>query len=228
MSLIYLLYGPEWTQWQRAVAHKNPMVLFVVRFFKSKVYRKSFSRQGLTLVEIMIAMVVFGFLSLAITSSVIQSHQISQNNILRNTAYTAAQGYLEQIRSMPLPDLLAAMDDPEGSALPTVSLPIQAQGTQEVADPLYLDGPDKVLDGRSNGSNHRRILIDLQERENQDPREVYMDVWFDVEIESLGASSKSHAIEIYFETDLRGSVARKVTGSVRGVRADVNRVVRNQ
>jgi len=181
---------------------------------------------GLTLVEIMIAMVVFGFLSLAITSSVIQSHQISQNNILRNTAFTAAQGYLEQIRSLPLTDLLEAIDDPGNFPLPTRSLPASAQGSSEVSDPLYLEGPDKVLTGRSSGSNHRRIMIDLQERANQEPREVFMDVWFDVEIESLGASSKSHAIEIYFETELRGSVARSINGTVRGVRSDINRVTR--
>lgn len=180
----------------------------------------------MTLVEIMIAMVVFGFLAVAITASVIQSQQIAQNNILRNTSYTIAQGYLEQIQSLPIADLQAAMDDPDGVPLSTLSVSAVDTGDIEVEDPLYLDGPDETLPGRSSGSNYREILIDLQELNNGDTKELFMDAWFDVEIEFLGLSTSSYAIEIHFATELRGRFASRSFGTLRGMRANINRVSR--
>lgn len=176
----------------------------------------------MSLVEIMIAMVIFLLLALGITKAVVQSQQIAQNNIIRNTAYTIAQGYLEQIKSLASQEVRDAIAAPDGTPLPTMSVSALAESDIEVSDPIFLDGPDPSLKGRSDGSNHREILVDLQETEDGDPREVTMDAWFDVDITEIENKSYSYAIEIYFEAALRGLGGRRISGELRGLRADVN------
>ncbi|MFP4351357.1 MAG: prepilin-type N-terminal cleavage/methylation domain-containing protein [Puniceicoccaceae bacterium] len=186
--------------------------------------RKIESRCGMSLVEVMIAMVIFMMLALGITQAVLQSTRIAQNNIVRNTAYTAAQGYLEQIKSLPFQAILDALDDPEETPLPTMSISALDAVQLEVSDSLFLDGPDEPLAGQEDGSNFREILIDLREVEGgEDPREITMDTWFDVDIEDVSHHSYSHAITIRFEARLRGFSERRVAGVLRGMRADVQR-----
>ena len=48
------------------------------------------------------AMTIFGYVSLGITGSAIKSIEIAQNNVLSNMAHSVAQGYIEQIKSLPL------------------------------------------------------------------------------------------------------------------------------
>ena len=180
--------------------------------------------RGMSLVEVMIAMVVFLMLAMGITKAVFQSTQIAQNNIVRNTAYTIAQGYLEQIKSLPLKTILAAVADPKETALPTMSISALNTGQIEISDAIFLDGPDDSLTGQDDGSNFREILIDLREAEGGgDPREVTMDAWFDVDIEDVANRSYSHAIIVRFEVRLRGPGSRRVAGELRGLRADVHR-----
>ena len=177
----------------------------------------------MSLIETMIAMVVFLMLALGITSAVIQSQQIAQNNVIRNTAYTAAQGYMEQIKSLSLNEIRDALDDPNGTALPTMSVSSLDSGDIEVADPIFLDGSDRSLSGQIDGSNFREVLVDLQGNEDDgNLREITMDTWFDVDIEEIGERSHSFAIIIRFEAALRGTNQRLVRGELRGIRADVN------
>jgi len=187
---------------------------------------KSQNWRGMSLVEVMIAMVIFAMVALGITKAVLQSTQIAQNNIVRNTAYTAAQGYLEQIKSLPLVTIREALADPEGTPLPTMSVSALESGQIEIDDALFLDGPDDSLSGQDDGSNFRRILIDLREVEGEeDPREVTMDTWFDIDIEDVENRSYSHSITIRFEARLRGFDDRRVAGVLRGMRADVQRTI---
>lgn len=187
---------------------------------------KSQNWRGMSLVEVMIAMVIFAMVALGITKAVLQSTQIAQNNIVRNTAYTAAQGYLEQIKSLPLVTIREALADPEETPLPTMSVSALDSGQIEIDDSLFLDGPDDSLSGQDDGSNFRRILIDLREVEGEgDPREVTMDTWFDIDIEDVENRSYSHSITIRFEARLRGFDDRRVAGVLRGMRADVKRTI---
>ncbi len=178
---------------------------------------------GMSLIETMIAMVVFMVLALGITSAVIQSRQISQNNILRNTVYTASQGYLEQIKSLSLSEIRASIDDPDDVPLPTMSISSLDTGDVEIQDPIYLDGPSKSLSGQNDGSNFRELLIDLQPAsDDSDLREVTMEVWFDVDIEEVGSRSHSYAITVRFEAYLRGRSQGRISGQIRGIRSDLN------
>ncbi len=180
------------------------------------------SRAGMSLVEVMVAMTIFTMLAVGITASVIQSQVIAQNNIVRNTAYTVAQGYLEQIKSLSLAEVEAALADTDETPLPTMSVSALKEDDVEVEDPLFLDGPDRSLKGRSDGSNFREILIDLQEKPDGTARSVVLDTWFDVDITPVEERSYSHAITVHFEVALRGAGERVMSGALRGLRADVN------
>ncbi len=176
----------------------------------------------MSLVELMVAMTIFAMLALSITAAVIQSQRISQNNIIVNTGYTAAQGYLEQIKSLPYSAIEAALDDPDEVPLPTKSISVLAGSDTEVEDPIFLDGPDRTLSGQSDGSNKRDIMIDLKENDDGSVREIVMDAWFDIDISPLENRSHSHAITVNFEVRLRGGSTGTVSGMLRGLRADIN------
>jgi len=179
-------------------------------------------RAGLSLVELMIAMTVFAMLALSITAAVIQSQQLSQNNIVLNTAYTVAQGYLEQIKTLASVEIDNALADEDGVSLPTKSISAVSGSNIEVDDPIFLDGPDRSLSGKSDGSNHREVLIDLRENDDGSQREVTMDMWVDVDITPVENQSYSHAITVDFEVQLRGGFSRVIGGSLTGLRADIN------
>jgi len=69
---------------------------------------KNRQTRGLTLIEIMVSMGVFTIVSMGILAVVLQIRRMAENNVYENTALTMAQGYLEQVRSLPYGQLLAA------------------------------------------------------------------------------------------------------------------------
>ncbi len=150
---------------------------------------------GFSLVEIMIAMVIFTMLALGITGTVIQSQRIAQNNILSNTAYTVVQGYLEQLKTISSGEIEAALLAPATVPLRTRSISALGSGNEtQVDDFLYL-----------NGFNAKEILIDLQEKPNVPPREIVMHLWVDLNIEpSPPGTGRYYRITIDFDYEVRG------------------------
>lgn len=127
----------------------------------------------------MFGLVVFGALSLGMTSLVIHSMRSAHSNIMRNTAYTTAQSFLEQIEgSIAEVDLVAALDDPTVASIPTKSVSsakdLNKGGT---VDPIFLNDPSPS----AKGPNHKQILIDLKDNHAA----VLMDMWFDIKITEL-------------------------------------------
>jgi len=177
----------------------------------------------MSLIEVMIAMVVFMMLAIGITSAVFQSQQIAQNNIIRNTAYTVAQGYLEQIKSVSISELADALDDPDGTPLPTMSVSALNINSIEILDPIFLDGPEPALSGQTDGSNFREILIDLKEDpKTGDIREIVMNAWYDIDVAAIENRSNSFSIIVRFEAELRGLRNTRISGDLRGIRSDIN------
>ena len=60
---------------------------------------------GFTLVEMMIAMVVFGLLAAGIAGGMLQGRRMAEKNVYHITALSIAQGYLEQMKGMSYGDL---------------------------------------------------------------------------------------------------------------------------
>ncbi len=71
------------------------------------------SKAGVTLVEIMVAMVILGFSALALLSGLMQARRYTELAIRENTALTIAQGYIEQMKNMEF----ASLDE---AVLPTL------------------------------------------------------------------------------------------------------------
>ncbi len=98
--------------------------------------------RGFTLLEVMVAITTFTMVGVGTLSGLMQSRRLSQLNILRNAAYTVAQGYLEQMMSINPADLEAASEPwvSNRPAIPTESVNSLLGNTTniEVSDPLYV------------------------------------------------------------------------------------------
>jgi hypothetical protein len=163
----------------------------------------------------MIGFVVFTILALGLTATVLHSLRSSQLNIMKNTAFSVAQGFAEQVKSLPEGFLLAALADPSGTPLPTRSIAATADGgTVHVDSPLFLDDPDPSPEGE----NYRRILIDLREDGSGRFSEVYMDMWFDIDVSRM-KTSRGFLIEVGFHY-------RHPALSHLGIQSNTIRVVR--
>lgn len=189
------------------------------------------SRSGFSLLESVIAMTVFTIVALGITGLVIQSRKVAENNILRNTAFTVAQGYLEQIRSISIRDIEDAIADPQNIPLPTKSVSATAVSSIEQDDDLFIDGPDPAIVGGTTGSNYKQILIDLtpiyDPPTSRHPnniigyKEVHMEAWFDLSIQQFAGQTNTYEISIAFEYQPRGFPNSRLRGEVRTVKAHV-------
>lgn len=164
---------------------------------KNPSYRQNIA--GMSLLEVMLALSIFAMTSLGISSMVIQGQKLAQENVLKNTAYNVAQGYLEQMISINADDIIAAAND-STVPIPTVSVSSTAvgEGNIEVADPLYV-GP----------TNTKEILIDQQEDSEGNITQYMMDMEFVVEVNDMNdasyGTSAIPAIEItlYFNYESR-------------------------
>lgn len=173
------------------------------------------SKEGFSLIEVMTGMAVFAVLALGLMSTVMYSLRSSQLNVMKNTAYATAQGFLEQIKSLPEPVLIEAINDPTGTPLPTKSVSaLQTGGILHVNDPIYLDDPSP----HANGENHKEILIDIRKTGSGSSDAVVMDMWFDVDITQL-TQARGYEIRIDFKYKGRGmDLIPAQTNSVRIIR----------
>src|SRR5471030_2308409 len=98
--------------------------------------------QAFTLLEVMVGMATFTLLSLGITAGVIQSRRLSQLNVLRTSAYTVAQGYMEQMLSINSANIESASESwvSNRPPIPTEAVnSLTSNASQvEVSDPLYV------------------------------------------------------------------------------------------
>lgn len=78
--------------------------------YRSKVFS---DKAGVTLIEIMVAMVILGFSGLGLLSGLMQSRRYTELAIHENTALTIGQGYIEQMKNMEF----ASLDE---AVLPTL------------------------------------------------------------------------------------------------------------
>ena len=68
-------------------------------------------QNGFTLVEVMIAMTLFAFVGIGLVLLSLHVRRLAENNVYQAMAYTIAQGYLEQLKSMAWFDLVELDDD---------------------------------------------------------------------------------------------------------------------
>ena len=146
---------------------------------------------GYSLVEVVIAVGVLATFCAGILSMVIFSMQVAHLNVMRNTAFTTAQGFLEQIESLRTFNIQDALADPENVPLPTVGLSALDTNALEINNPLYInDGnPSTTQD-----LNRKSILLESKEvgvDQNGNPifEDVTMEMEFTVTVEPSTATT---------------------------------------
>lgn len=136
----------------------------------------------MSLVELMVAAALLAVFATAVMSSAILSRRISESNVYQNTAFTVAQGYLEQIKSMEYGVVLSSHTD-NSKPLPTKSVSALLTGANiEVDDPITI------------GSwTEKEVLIDLRyDEEGGEPTPLTMP--FRVMVETTNLDTGSDAI----------------------------------
>lgn len=102
-------------------------------------------QRGLTLIEVTVALSILVLLMAGIFATLMQSRRLTESSIGQNAALTLVQGYMEQLKTMPLKDVVHANVDPAAGGVPdlTVSYDIPtrfkeppASGTDDGTDPL--------------------------------------------------------------------------------------------
>lgn len=186
----------------------------------------SIPSRGMTLVEVVVALTIFMLVAFGLAAAATQSQRLAHRNVLRNTLWTVAQGYIEQIKSISLVEIEAALADPDTQPIPTRSISaLEREGDLELLDVLFLDGPDPPVRGGNSGSNHKQLLIDLRESE-EGVREILMDAWFDLDIRFLGSDELTYEVLLRFEGELQRVPGTRTRGVLRTVRTDPNRISR--
>lgn len=149
------------------------------------------NNHGFSLVEVMIAMAVFSITAGGLASSALLTSRIAHSNIYRNTAFTVAQGYAEQIKSIQYMTIEKALIDPETYSIPTKGLTQDATGSMEFNDPLIF--------GERIG---KEVVIDIEEVADGSYRPKKMMMWITTNGRNLiTESDEAKAIEITLSFD---------------------------
>lgn len=186
------------------------------------------SRIGFSLVETVMGMTVLTMLAAGTTAGVLLSQRIANSNVAQNTAFTVAQGYMEQVKSMEYVLLTTAHDNyiQNKSAVDGWGvLANDAYTTNSTAAKIMLDTKsiDSSLAGTAAITNiemdaplyigaqvQRDVLLDIKDPGLDTQRELMMPMRFQIDINNLNDTAVDYrALEITiayeYEAKLRGA-----------------------
>ncbi len=154
-------------------------------------FPKSARQDGFTLIEVMVATILFTFMAMGVARMTMMSFRTSHINVYKTTAESVAQGFIEQIKSMDNETMLrTATTRTTGSVEPrnvlmtrSVSLMALGAGADQIDDWLVPNAEDP--DSLSNNFqivNLKRVIVDVDQ---ENGTRKTMDMWIDVEIHRL-------------------------------------------
>jgi len=160
----------------------------------------------------MVGMTLLGVFMTGILGSVRLTNILAETNIYQLSANVAAQGFLEQIKSLPYEDVLLAAQDPQHFSLEMVSPEYDSSLAVTVQD-------DPISLATSAMPIEKEILIDS--RANGLHVKMPLKMWITVEDKNTG-TSPVNALEIkivysYHTADALGG--NWITGQVQAIRA---------
>lgn len=153
--------------------------------------RKPSSKAAFTLIEVMVAAVIFTITGVGVLAGLLQARKMTEGSIYVATATTVAQGYIEQIKNMDF-NLLDSSTIPE----------LISQGTADTLtiSPMTAD----VESGNPNTDvvNVRSIDINNTPENAQDDLEINFVVYIDnITDEANGVSDARRIVLRWFYTD---------------------------
>ncbi len=145
------------------------------------------NKKGYSLIETIVGLAILGIFMSGVLASVGLSRRVSETTIYEAAAMTAAQGYLEQIKSMEYNEVLLAHDDPSGTPLKTIKPDYVASDSAVImTDDLYL-----------NIANSRNIVIDVMDAGEGTVTKLTMPMTFTPTVNDLNTGSNpTEALEV--------------------------------
>lgn len=174
--------------------------------------RRLSRRDGLTLVEIMVAISIMAIVAFGSVSGLLQSRKLTESSIYLNTATTIAQGYIEQMKNMEyslidldvIPDLINQGQPDSLVVSPTPENP-------EVGDPT------------TDVANTRLIDINNTQSESGDDLPIHIYVYVDnITNPAAGVGDARRIIVRYEYTNTTNGANAKVTHSFYCIRSKVS------
>ena len=171
--------------------------------------RDAGASQGMTIVEVIIALGLLAILSVSVISVTFQVRSMAEQTVYQNTALTLAQGYMEQVRHLDYTTLQSC------ALSATVPLPLdKTSGTPVVPE-------SGTVFGNGVWSNERVFLDQTASGTPIQP----MDFRFRAVLTSLESATTNLAsgveIIIQYQVTYDYGVRRVVNGTLRSVRSSV-------
>jgi len=176
-----------------------------------KSLRSKNKASGFTLVEVVVATVLFTIMALSVSRLTMASMRISHLNVYKTTAMSVAQGYMEQIKSLDNETLIrlatheATLPLTVNQVLPTRSVSLLSAGASldQIDDWLVANTLNPVsLSDTLEVINHKEIIIDVDQTTGQVKT---MDMWIDVEIHRMPTvSGETYLIDLQYIHSLPG------------------------
>ncbi|MCH8527271.1 MAG: prepilin-type N-terminal cleavage/methylation domain-containing protein [Kiritimatiellae bacterium] len=173
--------------------------------------RSKNNASGFTLVEVVVATVLFTFMALSVSRLTMASMRISHLNVYKTTAMSVAQGYMEQIKSLDNETLIrlsthnVTMPPTVTQVLPTRSVSLLSAGAtlDQIDDWLIANTVNpNTLSDTLDVINHKEIIIDIDPVSGDVKT---MDMWIDVEIHRLPkVPGDSYMIDVQYIFSLPG------------------------
>ena len=176
--------------------------------------RAKLRQRGFSLVEMMVGLTLLGVFMSGIIGSVRLSTILAEKTIYESSAVNVAQGYLEQIKSLPYEDVLLAIQDPTKYKLETMSPTYSASMQATVFDePLSIDP--------SQQPNERNIMIDVRDSGAGTIIEMPIKLWVTVDNRNTGANP-INALEVKIKYEYQLPVimgGNWLEGQIQAIRA---------
>jgi Tfp pilus assembly protein PilV len=184
--------------------------------------KKSFpTGRGLTLAEVMLAMIVIGFAGLGLVRLTYQMRVTAEDNIHQSTAFVMAQGYLEQICRLPY-----STTPPTPPAVYSI---INPAGMTDVADngiAMFLTNSagQQITNGIVSGATYTEtVYLDKDGVGNETYPMTFSVTPTLTDIDSTGTTAQGIEITVAFsETYTLGGIPRTFSSSLRTVYGNVN------
>jgi Tfp pilus assembly protein PilV len=177
--------------------------------------------RGLTLVEVMLAMLVVGFAGMGLAHLTYQMRVTAEDNIHQSTAYVMAQGYLEQICRLqytttpPVPPAVYSITSPAG---------LTDVADNGIAMFLTNSAGQQITNGILNGATYTEtVYLDKDGAGNETYPMTFSVTPTLTDINPAGTNEQGIEIVVAFtESYNLGGVPRTFSSSLRTVYGNVN------
>jgi prepilin-type N-terminal cleavage/methylation domain-containing protein len=132
------------------------------RLAKLRLRRRS-QADGMTLIEVLTALAILSVALAGVLAALMQDRRLTEGSVAQNSALTIVQGYMEQMKSMNLTQLVNA--DTKGVAQLSTSYAIPTVLNNTTADPLYtsVPGTQPTISALTPGITPSRVVDNLKD-----------------------------------------------------------------